>query len=56
MEKISNRINVRSFIVSNLEKYIEESVYYRNFSFEIKEENKIVIFNYKDESGKGAIS
>lgn len=48
------RIFKRNYIVSNIEKLIEESVYYRTYSFEMKPD-KVVIFNYLNDSGKGRI-
>jgi hypothetical protein len=49
------RINRRAWLLNNLEKVIEESVYYRSYSFEMKPKNRISIFNFKDSSGKGNI-
>lgn len=48
------RMFKRNYIVSNIEKLIEESVYYRTYSFEMKPE-KVVIYNYSQDSGKGTI-
>jgi hypothetical protein len=44
----------RNYLVSNIEKLIEESVYYRTYSFEMKSD-KVVIYNYSQDSGKGKI-
>ncbi len=55
MEKVLNRINIRHFLVSNLDRYIQESIYYRNFSFEINNDNKTIIYNFLDDYGKGEI-
>jgi len=56
MEPLLNRINKRNFLVSNLESYIQESVYYRSYSFELNNKNnKTIIFNFVNNSGKGKI-
>lgn len=55
MEKLPNQINKRAWIVENLEKIIEESVYYRTFSFEMKDKESITIYNTSNENGKGKI-
>lgn len=56
MEKLPNQINKRAWIVENLEKIIEESVYYRTFSFEMKNKEAIKIYNTSQEDGKGKIT
>lgn len=55
MEIQSNQINRRAWIVENLEKIIEESVYYRTYSFEMKNKERIIIYNTCNDSGKGQI-
>jgi len=55
MQEMLNRINKRAIIISQLDKIIEDSVYYRNFSSEMNDEKKIVIGNYKEDFGQGRI-
>lgn len=54
VDSSEERMFKRNYIVSNIEKLIEESVYYRTYSFEMKPD-KVVIYNYSQESGKGTI-
>jgi|LauGreDrversion4_2_1035121.scaffolds.fasta_scaffold00005_130 hypothetical protein len=55
MQEMVNRINKRAIIISRLEKIIEDSVYYRNFSSEMNDEKKIIIGNYDQDFGQGKI-
>jgi hypothetical protein len=55
MKEILNRINRRLYLISNLEKIIEDSIYYRSFSSEMNESKKIIIGNFKDDSAKAEI-
>lgn len=55
MEKLADQINKRAWIVENLEKIIEESVYYRTFSFEMKNRERIAVYNTSNKDGKGTI-
>lgn len=57
MEDIKfDRISKRFFILDKLEYFISESVYYRSFSEDIKNNKKLVLFNIKDTEGKVEIS
>jgi hypothetical protein len=49
---LDNRLSRRFIALSNLEYYIEESVYYRSFSDEIKNSKKQILYSTKEESGK----
>lgn len=49
------RIFKRNYVVSNIDKLIEESVYYRSYSFEMKLD-KTVVYNYSQDSGRGKIN
>ena len=49
---LDNRLSRRFIALSNLEYYIEESVYYRSFSDEIKNSKKEILYSTKEESGK----
>jgi len=55
MKELTNRINRRFYLSSNIEKIIEDSVYYRSFSSEMNESKKIIIGNFNEDSGKGKI-
>jgi hypothetical protein len=55
MKELTNRINRRFYLISNIEKIIEDSVYYRNFSSEMDQSKKIIIGNFNEDSGKGKI-
>ena len=55
MEKLTNQINKRAWIVENLDKIIEESIYYRTFSFEMKNRERIPVYNTSNKDGKGTI-
>lgn len=46
------RISKRYLILENLEYYIDESIYYRSFSDEIKCEDKYIVFCSSDDEGK----
>lgn len=46
------RIANRFYIIKNLTKYIEESVYYRSFAEEISSSNPQVIYNLNLNEGK----
>jgi len=45
-------IQKRLSILSSLERYIEESIYYRSYNDHMNTSNKFVIWNYNYESGK----
>jgi len=51
-KKIQNRIHRRNHIIDNWDRYLNESVYYRTWSEEIKKGKKIVLFNIKNKEGK----
>lgn len=46
------RISIRYSLIENLDYYIDESVYYRSFSDEIKNFKKHILYNTKNNSGK----
>jgi len=52
---MNNRIPKRIYIISKLDDIIKESVYYRNNSFNIKEENRIPIANVNSKESKAKI-
>lgn len=54
-EKITNPLQKRLYISSNLESFISESIYYRSYNKEMVEDNKIVIWNFSEDSGKANI-
>ena len=49
---LEKRIKKRYFLIKNIEKIIAESVYYRNNSKNMAQENKIVIGNISDVESK----
>jgi len=48
---LENRISKRYILLKDLESLIQESIYYRSFSEDMKVEKKI-LYKYEDESGK----
>lgn len=51
----NSKINVlqkRLSLLNSLENYINESIYYRSYSYEMNLKNKYVIWNYNKEKGK----
>jgi hypothetical protein len=52
---MNNRIPKRIYIISRLEDIIKESVYYRNNSSNLKEENRIPIANISNKESKAKI-
>ena len=51
-EKTINPLQKRLYISSNLEYFISESIYYRSHSKEMIEENRLVVWDFRKESGK----
>ena len=51
-EKTLNPLQKRLYISSNLEYFISESIYYRSHSKEMIEENRLVVWDFRKESGK----
>jgi hypothetical protein len=49
---LEKRIKKRYFLIKNIEKIIAESVYYRNNSKNMAQENKIVIGNISNVESK----
>lgn len=47
-----NRLRDRSILISNLDRYIEESIYYRTHFSEVYIENKKILFNISDQKGR----
>jgi hypothetical protein len=52
---MNSRISKRIYIISILEDIIRESVYYRNNSFNLKKENRIVIASISNKESKAKI-
>jgi hypothetical protein len=52
MADVEDRLLKRFTILKRLEYYINESVYYRTYSEDIKSDNKKVLWHYGSESGK----
>ena len=50
-ERMSNRLH----LMTNLSKYIEESVYYRSFSSEINENNRLELYQFGLDKGEAVI-
>jgi hypothetical protein len=48
---LEDRIPKRYYLLSNLDSLIQESVYYRSFSDDMKSDKK-VLYIYEEESGK----
>lgn len=48
-------IQKRLFILSALENYISESIYYRSYNDQMKTDKKYIIWNYYQENGKTTI-
>ena len=48
---IKDRVLIRSFVLDSLDYLIEESVYYRSFSDQIKNGQKYVLFTSGNEEG-----
>jgi len=53
--QMNSRISKRIYIISILEDIIKESVYYRNNSFNLKKENRIVIASISNKESKAKI-
>lgn len=49
--KLEDRISKRYYLLSNLESIIQESVYYRSFSDDMKTTKK-VLYSFGKDSGK----
>jgi putative lipase involved disintegration of autophagic bodies len=52
---LQQRIKRRYFLLSYLDKMIEESIYYRNNNFQMNQDQKIVIANITDANFKTKI-
>lgn len=48
---IKDRVLIRSFVLDSLDYLIEESVYYRSFSDQIKNSQRYVLFTSGNEEG-----
>lgn len=55
MESIDNRLLKRFTILKRLDYYINESVYYRNFSEDMPKKNKSILWQYDKDSGKMSV-
>jgi len=51
-EQTTNPLQKRLYISSNLESFISESIYYRSYSKEMVDENRLAIWNFFQEHGK----
>ena len=52
MNEIDDRLLKRFTAIKKMEYFIEESVYYRTHSEEMIKDNKMILWNSKQESGK----
>ena len=52
MNEIDDRLLKRFTEIKKIEYFIEESVYYRTHSEEMIKDNKMILWNSKQESGK----
>lgn len=47
-----NVLQKRLSLLNSLEVYINESIYYRSYSGEMKKKSKYIIWNYSEDIGK----
>ena len=52
MNEVDDRLLKRFTAIKKMEYFIEESVYYRTHSEEMIENNKMILWNSEQESGK----
>ena len=48
-------ISARKIAIENMEFYIKESIYYRSYSEHMNIENKLIVWNIKEDLGKAQI-
>lgn len=48
-------ISARTIAIENMEFYIKESIYYRSYSEYMKQENKLIVWNIQNDSGKARL-
>lgn len=49
---VEKRLRDRSILISNIERYIEESIYYRTHFSELHNTSKSVLYNFLSDKGR----